>query len=161
MVRLCLSAFVLALMALPTVSAAEYVKIVHVETGKVLSVADDSEEDSAEIVLAAEGESQSQQWEIVKDGDYLKIVNRKSGKVLDVSGDSKDEDGQIIQYGSKEDGADNQRWSWDGKEKEKGNRLKSKSSELVLVANGDGKIVQKKLDAESKAQLWTVKKVKE
>src|SRR5438132_1173391 len=96
---------------------AKYVKLVHVDTSKVLAVADNSDEANAKVVLAKDDGSKGQQWKFVKDGDHYKIVNRKSGKVLDVEGDSMEEGGAIIQWDDKEEGNDNQRWSWDGKDK--------------------------------------------
>jgi hypothetical protein len=138
---------------------ATYVKLVHADTGKVLAVADDSEEAGAKVVLAKDDKSQGQQWKLEKDGDHYKIVNRKSGKVLDVESDSKDEGGAIIQWEEKTEDNDNQRWSWEGKGKDR--RLKAKSSSLVLDVGDDGGIVQRKSDEKSKAQLWRVIEVKE
>ena len=48
----------------------------------------------------------------------------------------------------KTDDNDNQRWSWDGNGDER--RLKAKHSGLVLDANADGKVIQKKADEKSK-----------
>ena len=138
---------------------AKYVKLVHADSGKVLAVADDSDEAGAKVVLAKDDKSQGQQWKLEKDGDHYKIVNRKSGKVLDVESDSKDEGGAIIQWDEKTEDNDNQRWSWEGKSKDR--RLKSKSSSLVLDLGDHGSIVQRKADEKSKAQLWSVVEVKE
>jgi hypothetical protein len=139
---------------------AKYVKLVHADTGKVLSVADNSEEAGAKAVLAKDGDSKSQQWKLEKDGDHYKIVNRKSGKVLDVEGESEEEGGGIIQWDDKAEGNDNQRWSWQGGEKDKGRRLKSKSSGLVLDVGDEGAVVQRKADDKAKGQLWRVVEVK-
>jgi hypothetical protein len=149
-----------ALFAAPAVAAdAKYVKLVHAETGKVLAVADNSDEAGAKAVLAKDDGSKGQQWKLEKDGDYYKVVNRKSGKVLDVEGESTEEGGGIIQWDDKSEGNDNQRWSWEGKDKDR--RLKSKSSSLVLdVGDGDA-IVQRKADDKAKGQLWRVVEVKE
>jgi hypothetical protein len=133
------------------------VKLVHVETGKVLAVADDSDESEARAVLAKDDGSEARQWKLEKDGEYLKLVNRKSGKVLDVYGESKDEGTQIIIWDDKSEGTDNQRWQWVGDGKER--RLKSKHSELVLDVDEDGKIVQQKADEKNKKQLWKVVEV--
>ena len=141
--------------------AEKYVKLVHTDTGKVLSIADNSEADEAKAVLAKDDGSQSSHWKIVKDGEHLKLVNRKSEKVLDVKDQSKDEDGQIVQWEDKSNDNDNQRWSWVGDEKEKSRRLKSKWSELVLDVGDGGTIVQKKADEKAKTQLWKVVEVKE
>lgn len=159
MSRFCLSA-ALVVLAAPALfaddkDAAKFVKLRHAETGKVLAVAGGSDDDLAEVVLAKEDDKdQSQQWTLEKDGEFLKIVNRKSGKVLDVNNDSKDEGANLIQYASKDDGNDNQRFQWDGKGK--GRRLKSKSSELVLDAGDENKVVQKKADEKGKSQLFEV-----
>jgi uncharacterized membrane protein len=126
--------------------------------GKVLAVADDSEEAGAQVVAAKDGDSQAQEWKVVEDGKFLKLVNRKSGKVLDVNEDSKDEGGKIIIWDEKTEDNDNQRWSWEGEGKAR--RLKSKSSNLVLDVEDNGNVVQKKADEKAKGQVWTVKDVK-
>jgi len=137
---------------------AKYIKLVQADTGKVLSIADNSDENEARAVLAKDDGSKSQQWKLEKDGDYYKIVNRKSGKVLDVMGESMDEGGAIIQWDDKPEGNDNQRWSWEGEGKSR--RLKSKSSGLVLDVGDESGIVQRKADDQSKSQLWQVVEVK-
>ena len=138
---------------------AGYVKLVQADTGKVLSVADDSEEAGAKAVLAKDGDSKSQQWKFEKDGDHYKLVNRKSGKALDVEGESEEEGGAIIQWDDKAEGNDNQRWSWQGTDKTR--RLKSKSSGLVLDVGDGGSVIQRKADDKAKGQLWRVVEVKE
>jgi hypothetical protein len=158
MTRTILAIAAATLLAAPAVAQDKYVKLVHVETGKVLAVADNSEEAGARAVLAKDGDAEALQWKIEKDGNFLKLVNRKSGKVLDVFEDSKDEGVQIIIWDEKDEGTDNQRWSWVGEGKER--RLKSKSSELVLDIDADGKLIQKKADDKSKKQLWRVEEVK-
>jgi hypothetical protein len=148
------------LFAAPAAAAdAKYVKLVHADTGKVLAVADNSDEAGAKAVLAKDDGSKAQQWKLEKDGSHYKIVNRKSGKVLDVEGESMDEGGGIIQWDDKSEGNDNQRWSWEGKGKDR--RLKSKSSSLVLDVGDDAAIVQRKADEKAKGQLWRVVEVKE
>ena len=148
------------LFAAPAAAAdAKYVKLVHADTGKVLAVADNSDEAGAKAVLAKDDGSKGQQWKLEKDGDYIKIVNRKSGKVLDVEGESTEEGGAIIQWDDKSEGNDNQRWSWEGKDKDR--RLKSKSSSLVLDVGDGGSVIQRKADDKAKGQLWRVVEVKE
>jgi hypothetical protein len=137
---------------------AKYVKLVHVDTGKVLGIADDSTESGARTILAKDGDGEALQWKIEKDGNFLKLVNRKSGKVLDVFEASTEEGTQIIIWDEKDEGTDNQRWAWAGEGKER--RLKSKSSELVLDVDADGKVIQKKADDKAKKQLWRVDEVK-
>ena len=160
MSRMILACVACGLLAGPAAAAdAKYVKLVHADTGKVLAVADNSDEAGAKAVLAKDDGSKGQQWKLEKDGDFLKIVNRKSGKVLDVEGESTEEGGGIIQWDDKAEGNDNQRWSWEGKDKDR--RLKSKSSNLVLDVGDDGSIVQRKADEKSKPQLWRVVAVKE
>ena len=148
------------LVAAPAAAEDAYVKIVHVESGKVLTVKDGSTESEASVVVAKADCGESEQWQITKDEKHLKIVNRKSGKALDVYGDSKDEGVKIIIWDVKDEGVDNQRWSWDGDEKEKTRRLKSKSSELVLAPGDDNAVVQKKADEKAKNQLWEVVEIK-
>lgn len=138
---------------------AGYVKIVHVATGKVLGVADDSEDGGAKAVLAKdEADKTARQWKLEKDGEHVKITNRKTGKVLDVFEASRDEGGQIIQWDEKTDDFDNQRWSLVGEKAEK--HIKGKASELVLDAGADGNVVQKKADEKSKTQTWKLVEVK-
>jgi hypothetical protein len=139
--------------------ADKYVKLVHTDTGKVLAVADNSDEAGAKTVLAKDDGTKGQQWKLEKDGSHYKIVNRKSGKVLDVEGESMDEGGGIIQWDDKSEGNDNQRWSWQGDGKTR--RLKSKSSGLVLDVGDEGAVVQKKADDKVKTQLWQVVEVKQ
>jgi hypothetical protein len=167
------------------------VKIVHVETGKVLSVADSSMDDEAAIVLiedkpvkdskdaAQQKKAKAATWKLDKDGDHWKVTNRNSGKVLDVSGDSKDDGTIIIQYNEKanEEGNDNQRWAWveikaddaksadaskaDASKAAPTGRIKSKSSSLVLDADSDGTIVQRSANSKSKSQIWQIVEIKE
>jgi ricin-type beta-trefoil lectin protein len=135
-----------------------YVKLVQADTGKVLAVADNSEDAGAKIVVAKDESSEAQQWKLEKDGDFYKIVNRKTGKVLDVEMESKDEGASIIQWDDKADGNDNQRWSWQGDGKSR--QLKSKSSDLVLDVGDNDMVIQRKADDNSKQQLWKVVEVK-
>jgi hypothetical protein len=135
-----------------------WVKLVHSDTGKVVSVAGKSEEPAARVVLDKDDGSEFQQWKFVKDGNYSKVVNRKTGQVLDVFEESLDEGTEIIQWPDKEEGNDNQRWSWEGEGKDR--RLKSKSSSLVLDVVDGTKIVQKKSDTKVKGQLWQVVEIK-
>src|SRR5437660_11075113 len=80
---------------------AKYVKLVHADTGKVLAVADNSEDAGAKTVLAKDDGTKAQQWKLEKDGTHYKFVNRKSGKVLDVDGESVEEGGAIIVWDDK------------------------------------------------------------
>jgi hypothetical protein len=148
------------LVLLPRASAddAKYVKLVQADTGKVLAVADNSDEAGARIVTAKDEGTPSQQWKLEKDGDHYKVVNRKSGKVLDVYEESTEEGGPIIQWDDKSEGNDNQRWAWEGEGKAR--RLKAKSSGLVLDAGADGQVSQKKSATNAKTQLWQVVEVK-
>jgi hypothetical protein len=156
--RMLCAVFVAAAVAATATAQDKFVKIVQADTGKVLAVAEDSDDAGARAIVARTGDSKAQQWQLVKDGAFYKIVNRKSGKVLDVFGDSMDEDADVIQWDDKEEGNDNQRWSWQGDGQER--QLKSKSSGLVLDVDGNGKLIQKKADAKSKAQLWKVVEIK-
>jgi len=138
---------------------AKYVKLVHVETAKVLGVADDSEDAGGKAVLAKDESNPARQWKLEKDGDQYKIVNRKSGKVLDVNEASKDDGGAIIVWDEKTEDNANQRWAWQGDGAER--RLKSKHSDLVLAPDAEGHVVQKKSDDKARNQLWRVVEVKE
>jgi len=137
---------------------AEYVKLVQSDTGKVLSVADNSDDAGAKIVVAKEESSEAQQWKLEKDGKYYKIVNRKTGKVLDVDQASKDEGASIIQWDDKADDNDNQRWYWEGTGESR--QLKSKHSYLVLDVDDNGMVIQRKADENAKEQLWKAIEVK-
>ena len=134
------------------------VKLVHVETGKILALADDSEDAGAKAVLAKDEASDARTWKLEKDGDQYKITNAKTGKVLDVFENSKDEGGAIIQWDEKTEDNANQRWAWDGTGEER--RLKSKHSDLVLDVDKEGNVVQKKADPKAKSQLWRVAEAK-
>jgi hypothetical protein len=160
MTRTLLAALVAGVLFAAPASAqdAKFVKLVHADTGKVLAVADNSDDAGARVVVAKDDDRPAHQWRFEKDGEHYKIVNRKSGKVLDVEGESQEEGGSIIQWDDKAEGYDNQRWSWDGTGKDR--RLKSKSSGLVLDVDGDGQAIQKKADANAKGQLWRVVEVK-
>jgi hypothetical protein len=163
MSRILLVATACALIAVPTIARddtdGKYYKLVQVDSGKVLSIADNSEEATARAVVAPdEPKNQSQQWKLEKDGNYYKLTNRKSGKVLDVNESSGDEDAPIIQWDDKSDDNDNQRWGWVGEGAER--RLKSRSSKLVLDVDSEGKVIQKKADDKSKKQLWKLVEVK-
>jgi thiol-disulfide isomerase/thioredoxin len=137
----------------------KFVKLVHAASGKVLAVVDNSDEAGAKAVLAKDNGSKAQHWTFEKDGDHYKLVNRESGKVLDVENQSTQEGGAIIQWDDKEVGNDNQRWSWQGKDKAR--RLESKSSTLVLDVGGEGDVIQRKADHKAKGQLWHVVEIKE
>ena len=159
MLRSLTTLVVCALFSAPALGDEKFVRLVNVDTGKVLAVADDSDEAGARAVLAKlDKDNKAQQWELKKDDKHIALVNRKSGKVLDVYEDSKDEGGAIIIWDAKDEGVDNQRWSWVGDGKER--RLKSKSSELVLDVGSNGEVVQKKQDDKAKGQLWEVVEVK-
>jgi hypothetical protein len=161
MVRLLLGVVSACLLLAIQAAAAEdakFVKLRNAATGKVLAVADNSEESGAKIVAAKDdSKNESQQWKLEKDGDHIKVVNRKSGKVLDVAQESKDEGGEIIQWDDKAEGNDNQRWAWEGEGKKR--RLKSKSSGLVLDVDDDGNVVQRASAEKANAQLWEVVEV--
>jgi hypothetical protein len=158
MSRAVLTAAAVALFAAPAVAQEKYVKLVQADTGKVLAVAENSDDAGARAVVAKDDGSEGQQWRLEKDGEHYKVVNRKSGKVLDVFEESPDEGAAIIQWDDKAEGNDNQRWSWEGSGKDR--RLKSKSSGLVLDVDDEGKVIQKKADEKAKKQLWRVVEVK-
>ena len=160
MVRSLCAVAVCGLLAAPVFAADEkIVRLVNVESGKVLAIADNSEEAGAGAVLAKpDPDNKAQQWEIKKDGKHFSLLNVKSGKVLDVFEASKEEGAQIIIWDAKDEDADNQRWSWEEKDEER--RITGKSSELDLDVDGEGRIIQKKADEKAKKQLWKIEKVK-
>jgi len=168
----CLATAFIALLSVPILAAdtplgpdgkpeSKCVKLVNADSGKVLALDADSEDDSAQAVVAKDAASPARQWKVQSEGAFLKLVNRKSGKVLDVSGDSTDEDGIIIQWedkaGTDGESTDNQRWKWQGTGDAR--RLESKRSGLVLDLDSQGFLIQKKADPKSKTQLWRVVEV--
>jgi hypothetical protein len=157
-VALVVAAFVLSLALRAPAQEAKHVKLVHVETGKVLALTDDSGDAGAKAVVAKDEANEARQWKLEKDGDEYKIINRKTGKFLDVFEASMEEGGAIIQWDEKTEDNANQRWSWEGTGDER--RLKSKHSNLVLDVEKDGSVVQKKADPNAKSQLWRVAEVK-
>jgi hypothetical protein len=163
MSRILLAAAACAFVAGPTVARDDketgFVKLVNVSTGKVLGIAENSDDAGARAVLTKDDDKElSQQWQLVKDGAHVKVVNRKTGKVLDVNEASSDEGAAIIQWDAKDEDNDNQRWSWVGEGTDR--RLKSKSSSLVVDIDDEGKLIQKKADDKAKGQLWKVVEVK-
>jgi hypothetical protein len=137
-----------------------YFKLVNVATGKVLALENDSAGSDSQAQLATDTGAKSQQWKFDKSGDFNQLVNRAAGLALDVAEFSNDEGGTIIVYDVKSaaDQNDNQLWSWDKNAQagDKGVRIKSKSSNLVLDAGSDGKIVQNSAKDSAKSQLWRV-----
>jgi hypothetical protein len=114
-------------------------KLVHLATGKVLAVENDSEDAESHLMILKDREQKddaaakdgpttgvakaeakkpsaaalkAQQWKLEKDDAGYKLINRKSDMAVDVPAYSEDEDAQIIIYGLKEgpDDIDNQRW---------------------------------------------------
>ncbi|HZZ27336.1 MAG TPA: RICIN domain-containing protein [Pirellulales bacterium] len=142
------------------------VKIINVETGKVLAPQGDSGEEAAPIALAEDNNSTIRQWRLEKDEHGYKLRNNSAEHLLDVFGAHKDEETPIIQWPEKSaesaanttEGVDNQRWVL-GKfdlENPKPLRIQSKFTELVLDVNDSGSIVQRKPDENAKSQLWKI-----
>ena len=143
-----------------------YVKLVNVETKKILGILDDNTKLSpddkpleGQAVLANDDNSnKARQWRIEKDEDgVLKIINRKSGQVLDLCKSNEQEGGEIIQWPEWQPKFPNQRFEWVGEGNER--RLMNQSSGMVLDVDDDGRIVQAKSNANHKKQLWRVVKV--
>jgi hypothetical protein len=162
----------IALLSVPLVAAdvplgpdgkpeSKCVKLVNADSGKVLALEGDSEDDSAQAVVSKDAANPARQWKIQNDGAFLKLVNRKSGKTLDVSDASPDEGGIIIQWGDKTgvdgESTDNQRWKWQGAGEAR--RLECKQSGLVLDLDAQGNVIQQKANPNSKTQLWRVVEV--
>jgi hypothetical protein len=182
-------------------------KLVHLATGKVLAVENDSEDAESHLMILKDREQKddaaakagtttgvakteagkpsaaalkAQQWKLEKDDAGYKLINRKSDMAVDVPAYTEEEDAQIIIYGLKEgpDDIDNQRWiivaatppKSDTKADEKATttepaakpqRIRSKSSGLVLDVDSAGYVVQKRTDEKAKGQLWLIVEVKE
>lgn len=159
MARLVLAAFTACILAAPVSAAdAKFVKIIHVKTGKVLAVGQDSDESGARAVLAKDDNSEARQWKLEKDGDYFKVINRQSGKALDVFEESSEAGAPIVVWDEKTKKNDNQRWSWEGDGKER--RLKTKLYGFVLDVEDEDKLIQQKSDDKAKSQLWRIVEVK-
>jgi hypothetical protein len=142
----------------------KWYKLVHVETGKTLGIAGNSDVDAAQAELAPDESNDSRRWKVEFDGEHLKLVNYKSDKALDVQQESKSEGAAIIQWPDKSrtgdaSTLDNQRWSWEGKGAER--RIKNRLSDMVLDVDDSGKIIQRASDPKSKRQLWRFVEVKE
>jgi serine/threonine protein kinase len=135
-----------------------YVKLVHVETGKVLGVSGNSTDAGARAILRGDDGSESQQWLLKPEGGYFKVVNRRSGKVLDVHGNSLEEGAEINQWTEKSHNTDNQLWAWE--EDGQGGRFRVRSSGLVLDVGDQGEAVQRPSYAAAKSQLWKLVEVK-
>jgi hypothetical protein len=140
---------------------AGYVKIINVATGKLLALEHESDAASDQAVIAAEAKgSHAQQWKLEKNGDFYQLVNRANGLALDVNGWSTDAGASIILWDAKGAGDqnDNQQWSWEqaNQASDKGVRINSKSSGLVLDVDDAGKIVQQGASNTAKSQLWRI-----
>ncbi len=145
------------------------IKLVHVDSGKILGMDDDSVEGGIQAVLYSDDKQHaSTNWTSVADGDAVKLFNAHSGKVLDVYLGKKDADTPIIQWDDKaaiENGAQNpgglqnQLWVWEGSGKER--RLKSKWSDMVLDVDSEGRVVQRTADTNARSQLWRVAELTE
>jgi hypothetical protein len=160
MTRLVLAAFAACILAAPAaVADSKYIKIIHVKTGKVLAVDNDSDEAGARVVLAPNDDSKARQWRLEKDGDCFKLTNRLSGKVLDVFEEANEAGAPIIVWDDKPKKNANQRWLWHGNGKDR--RLQSKPTELVLDIDEEDRVIQQKRDEKAKSQLWRVVEVKE
>src|SRR5262245_49696333 len=142
----------------------KFYKLVHVETGKILGIAGNSDVDEARAELTPDESDDSRRWQIGFDGESFKLLNYKSEKALDVQQESKSEGAAIILWPDKSKTGnastlDNQRWLWDGKGTDR--RLKNKLSEMVLDIDDSGKIIQRSADPNSKRQLWRFVEIKE
>jgi hypothetical protein len=140
-------------------------KLVHVETGKTLGIAGNSDVDAAQAELAADESNDSRRWKVEFDGEFVKLLNVKSDKALDVQQESKSEGAAIIQWPDKSKAGDaprtldNQRWSWEGTGTQR--RLKNRFSDMVLDVDDAGKVIQRAADPKSKRQLWRFIEFKE
>lgn len=75
----------------------------------LVSVADFSTEDNANIELYERINTESQKWEVTKNGDYYLIKNVKSGKVMKVDVSNYQNNTSIKQY--HQTGSDSEKWS--------------------------------------------------
>jgi hypothetical protein len=134
-----------------------YFKLVHVATGSVLSVENESFARWTRAVVKDE-DGCARHWKLEKAGPHYKVVNRRSGQVLDVENGSVAEGAAIIQHDWASKSNDNQRWGWAVAGKDR--RLKSKKSGLVLDVDGQGYVIQRKADSKARSQLWRVVEIK-
>jgi hypothetical protein len=127
------------------------VKVVHVESGKLLTAA------GGQLHLAPDTGAETQQWLLDPSDGYFKLEDPRSGKVLDVLQNLLDEGAPVGLHGSKSRNDNNQLWSWDSSGEER--RLVSRLSGLVLDVDGQGQTVQNKPDEKARGQLWRVVEV--
>jgi hypothetical protein len=127
--------FVAAQVAQAQPEEGEYYKIKSVNSGMVLSVADESEKTGAKIVQAEPKKGdEAQQWKLVKAGEHYKLVNRKSGKALEVPDASKEQGVQMQQGDDKGGkGGKNQLWNVE--------KLSDKDKSYVIKAQGNGLVL--------------------
>ena len=89
------------------VSGGKYV-IINRNSGKALSVANDSTANEANVQQWSENNKTSQQWIITDEGGNYSIVNVNANKALDVDNNSRVDGGNIIIWTNNNDA--NQRW---------------------------------------------------
>jgi hypothetical protein len=141
------------------------VKIVNVDTGKVLAPENDSTEEYTVVTLSDDNNTPIRQWRLDKDEHGYKLLNADDQHSLDVAHGSKDDGAIIITWpektaengGATENGGfDNQRWVFDKFDLEdpKPIHIKSKFSGLALDVVGGNHIVQHTVDDTATSQLW-------
>lgn len=75
-----------------------YYKLIHVASGKALSVSDTSTIYSTNICVSDYTGSNTQRWAIVPEGDTWVLLARSSGYAMDVSGAVAEDGRNVIQY---------------------------------------------------------------
>ncbi|MGD9210110.1 MAG: RICIN domain-containing protein [Desulfobacteraceae bacterium] len=84
-------------------------KIVNKNSGKVLDIEGNSNDNGANVIQWTDNGESYQQWQLINlDNGSVKFVNNGSGKVLEVKGWSNSNGGQVAQWS--DNGGSNQHW---------------------------------------------------
>jgi serine/threonine protein kinase/phage shock protein A len=147
-------------------AAAGEIKIVNLETGKVLSVEDDAAYSGARIVVSDDTSRNalSNHWTAASQEQYFKLINRQSRNALAVDLSLGGiEYAAVIAWQDKPTDDDNERWIWEptdgssvtiGDKSFLGKRLKSKATGMVLDVDRHGGVFQRRADVNAASQLW-------
>ncbi|GAA3796244.1 RICIN domain-containing protein [Streptomyces phyllanthi] len=126
-----------------TIDSTAYYRLVSVNSGKVLEVAESSTADGAKAVQRTDNGGQNQQWRLkATDSGHYELVNRSSGKALGVKGASTANKAAVEQ--SAASGAANQQWKitdLDGGAIEVVNRNSGKVLDVRARSTADGAAV--------------------
>ena len=117
-------------------------RIVNRNSGKVLSVANDSKDNGANVHQWTYDERTSQQWKIIDEGSYM-ILNVNANKVLDMDSESKSDGGNAFIW--PDTWGSNQRWLIEYAGNSYVNIINYNSGKALEV-NSEGNVIQMTLD---------------